>query len=68
MSQMKRLMIWLVACVYQWQFADNEIVERFQQRQDVKSQEDLEWLEKQIQVVRNNPLYKDMLSWRTFDY
>ena len=66
MGRMKDFAVWLASCIVQHEMSDEEILTKFNQREDAKRIKDAEpWLKKQIGIVRKNPSqYRQLMGWQ----
>jgi len=66
MGHVKEFAVWLSSCIFQWEMSDEEILSKFNQREDVKRMQDAEpWLKDQIETVRKNPeQYRRLMGWK----
>lgn len=66
MGRLKEFAVWLASCVIQHEMSDEEILSKFNQREDAKAMKNAEpWLKEQIQTVRKNPSqYRALMGWQ----
>ena len=66
MGRMKDFAVWLASCIVQHEMSDEEILSKFNQREDAKKMNNAEpWLKEQIQTVRKNPNhYRQLMGWQ----
>lgn len=66
MGRMKDFAVWLASCIVQHEMGDEEILAKFNQREDAKRMKNAEpWLKEQIQTVRKNPnQYRQLMGWQ----
>ena len=66
MGRLKDFAVWLASCVFQHEMSDEEILSKFNQREDAKRMKNAEpWLKKQIGIVRKNPnQYRELMGWQ----
>ena len=66
MGRLKDFAVWLASCIVQHEMSDEEILSKFNQREDAKQMKNAEpWLKKQIGIVRKNPnQYRELMGWQ----